>query len=56
MFGIIELLPFLFVGLILKLLVQTDQESHPSEADADGNLKKALAEYLTASLTHTKGS
>lgn len=57
MFGIIELLPFLFVGLILQWLVGLGQKPAQPAASPDADLKKAMAEYLAAVLSNsTKAS
>jgi hypothetical protein len=57
MFGIIELLPFLFVGLILQWLVHLGQKPDQPAASPDADLKKAMAEYLAATLSDsTKAS
>ncbi|NJN22806.1 MAG: hypothetical protein HC812_18575 [Leptolyngbya sp. RL_3_1] len=45
MFGLIEIVPLLFVGLILKLLVDSGQPPAPAP-DPEAAFKKALAEYL----------
>lgn len=45
MFGLIEIFPLLFVGLILKLLVDSGKSPAPSP-DPDAAFKKAIAEYL----------
>jgi hypothetical protein len=57
MFGIIELLPFLFVGFILQWLVRLGQKPAPPAPNPEADLKKAVAEYLAAALSDsTKAS
>lgn len=56
MFGIIELLPFLFVGLILQWLRHIGQKPPQPPVDPEANFKKAVADYLAAALTDAKSS